>query len=257
MPKLHQILAMLIGKKTKAQAAVTALYKEAQKAARFEGFAKEYRPVDDEGGEKLPPERKNIPVTSKAILSKAREHWTGLFDLVAAQDAGNRWAMSNVEVDGVTLLKDVPVSTLIFLEKRLEEVRDMITALPVLPPEKNWKWSADANCYVSDVEQTRKTTKVRKAQTLYEHTDKHPAQVEAYTIDETCGWWHTTHQSGALPAEEKESKLTRVNALIDAVKIARAGANEYTVAIPRIADPVFDFIFEGAKPSSNSPQSEE
>ena len=78
---MHQVLAILSGKKTKTQNAVTALYQEAQKPGRFEGFAKEYGPAEanrifgggSEGGSAgAIPNDRNVAGASDALLNSGK-----------------------------------------------------------------------------------------------------------------------------------------------------------------------------------------
>ena len=55
MTKLNQIVAVVNGKKSRAQKQLTEVYKKPQKPGLFEGISRTYQPSDEEG-ETLPAE---------------------------------------------------------------------------------------------------------------------------------------------------------------------------------------------------------
>lgn len=91
MAKLNQIIAVVNGKKTRAQKAITEVYKKVQKPALFEGISRTYQPSDEEG-ETQPPEKKNVQFKAKDALQEAREALVDMFDADATQDWANREA---------------------------------------------------------------------------------------------------------------------------------------------------------------------
>lgn len=247
--KLNQVIAAMAEKKKQADEVVTTTYQQVQKADLFKGISRDYRPVDEDG-EKMPPERKNVQFHVKSSLDRVRKAWTTLFDAVATQDTANCKAVADIVVDGVSVAKSVPVTHLLFLEKKLVDVRTFLAHLPELPAEKEWKWSDNTGCFVTEEELTLKTKKVVKSIVLYPATEQHPAQVQAYNEDLPAGWWHTVHQSGAMPKQEKDILLERVNKVIAAIKCAREEANMLTVSDVKVAAPLFDFVFNGNLPSA-------
>ena len=143
---------------------------------------------------------------------------TELFDIVATQDQANCIARANVTVDNVAVLKDVPVTTLLFLEKQLVDMHTFVEKLPTLDPGESWSYNPDVDHYASEPYQTSKTKKVMKNHVKAEATKEHPAQVETYTEDVIVGYWTTVKFSGAIPAKEKNEILDRVRKLQEAVK---------------------------------------
>ena len=116
MPKLNQIIAVCAGKKSHAASAITALYHTAQKEALFCGLSKSYRPKDEEG-ERLPGESQKVQATVGSLVADFRSTLTELWDVVATQELSNTTAKADIVVDGATVLRDVPVTMLLFLEK--------------------------------------------------------------------------------------------------------------------------------------------
>lgn len=242
MSKLNQIIAVANGKKTKTTREITESYKKVQKAALFEGISRSYQPVDDEG-ETFPPEKKNIQYSVSNAIEDVAKSLSGLFDIVATQDWANTKATADIVIEDQTILSDVPVTYMLFLEKQLQDIQTFISSLPVLDPAENWQWSEAADCYASEVAQTNKTKKVLRNHVKAEATEHHPAQVETYSEDVVVGKWNTIKFSGAIPATEKSTLLERVGRLIDAVKFARETANMSEVTQVNVSSPLFKYLF--------------
>jgi len=245
--KLSQIVAVTNGKKKRTQAKITEVYHRIQKDTLFSGITREYRPIDDEGVD-LPPESRGVQMQVAHAVKQVADAMTDLFDTVATQDYNNCTATAHVVVNGKVILRDVPVTNLLFLDKQLEDIRTFISKLPLLPPEKEWVWSTEHGCFKSKTEETSKTKRVPKAHVLSEATEHHPAQVNEFHEDEIVGWWHTVHLSGAMQAQKRSEMVERVTKLHDAVKFARQKANEMEVTSYKVGKPIFDFICEGATP---------
>lgn len=209
MPKLNQVIAITAGKKSLAHKTITDAYQNLQKNAQLEGISRIYKPKDDEG-EQLPPEKKLVQMKVGDAVRSVAGSLTELFDVVATQDHANCLAKANVTVDNVAVLKDVPVTTLLFLEKQLVDIHTFVEKLPTLDPGETWSYSADGDHYASESYQTTKTKKVLKNHVKAEATKEHPAQVETYTEDVVVGYWTTVKFSGAIPAKEKNEILGRI-----------------------------------------------
>jgi len=242
MPKLNQIIAIAAGKKALAHKTLTEAYQNLQKTGLLEGISRTYKPRDDEG-EQLPAEKKLVQVKVKDAVRSVIAALTELFDIVATQDQANCLARANVMVDGVAVLKDVPVTTLLFVEKQLVDIHTFVEKLPTLDPGEAWSHNLEVDHYASEPYQTTKTKKVMKNHVKAEATKEHPAQVETYTEDIVVGWWTTLKFSGAIPAKEKNEILDRVRKLQEAVKCAREEANGMEVETRKIGGPVLQFIF--------------
>lgn len=242
MPKLNQIIAITAGKKTQAHKTITEIYQNLQKTGQLEGISRTYKPKDDEG-EQLPSEKKQVQMKVADAIRGAVAALTELFDVVATQDFANCQARANVVVDNVTVLKDVPVTTLLFLEKQLVDIHTFVDKLPTLDPGETWSYNPDVDHYASESYQTTKTKKVLKNHVKAEATKEHPAQVETYHEDVIVGYWTTVKFSGAIPAKERNTLLDRVRKLQEAVKCAREEANNMDVESKRIADAVLNYLF--------------
>lgn len=242
MPKLNQIIALTAGKKSQAHKTITEAYQNLQKTSLLEGISRNYKPKDDEG-EQLPPEKKLVQSKVKDSVRGVVAALTDLFDIVATQDQANCQARANVQVDGTVVLKNVPVTTLLFLEKQLVDIHTFVEKLPTLDPGEAWSYNPDVDHYASEPYQTTKTKKVMKNHVKAEATKEHPAQVETYTEDVVVGYWTTIKFSGSIPAKEKNELLDRVRKLQEAVKLAREEANGMEVETKKIGAAVLQHIF--------------
>jgi hypothetical protein len=242
MAKLNQIIAVEKGVKSKSFQDLTEAHHAVQKPALLTGIARSYQPKDEEG-EQLPPESTKVQVRTEEVLRQISATLTRLFDVTSTKDVTNCSARADVVVDGGTLLTDVPVSSLLFLEKQLTDMHTFIKKLPVLDAAETWAYNDSADCWSTEPVRTLRTKKVPRNHVKAEATEKHPAQVEVYYEDITVGYWTTVKFSGALPAKRVSELLERVDKLQQAVKFAREEANNTEVVDSRIGDKVFGYLF--------------
>lgn len=242
MGKLNQVIAVIAGKKKQATEAITKIYHIIQKAPLFDGLSRNYQPKDEEG-EKLPPESKLIQASVNSMILDARAALTEMYDVVATQDHANCRAKATVLVDGKTLLSEVPVTHLLFLEKQLKDVETFIIKLPTLDPAETWNYSESAGCHATLPNETVRTKKVPKAFVKAVATKEHPAQVETFHEDVVAGYWKTVKFSGAMPAKMKNDMLDRVRKLHEAVVKAREEANSIEAPPVYEGKTIFDYIF--------------
>lgn len=241
MTKLNQIIAVEKGVKAKAARTVTDTYHTIQKVGRFDGISRTYRPKD-EAGDQLPSESTLVQLKADEILADAGRALTRLLDVTLTKDTANCEAKADVVVDGVTVLRNVPVTYLLFLEKQITDVRTFITKLPTLDPSERWHHDAATGSWATEVTQTTRTKKVPRNHVKAPATDKHPAQVELYHEDVIVGTWSTVKFSGALPADRVIELTDRVDALLAAIKFAREEANGIEVTDQHAGRAIFDFL---------------
>jgi hypothetical protein len=252
---LHQVNALIKGTKARTLRAITDAHHDLQRAPLLAGLHRVYKPYDDDG-EQLPPEGTHVQITVAATLPQITDALAKLLNLQYAQDTANAIATADVVVDGHTLLTDVPVTYLLFLEKQLVDLRTAVAALPTLDPAERWSWDAQRGCYASEPAGTTRTKKIPRNHVLAEATDRHPAQVQMYTEDVGQGIWTTTKLSGAMPAADARRLLQRVDKLIDAVKAARETAN--SAIVPDREGPaaaLFGWLFLSATAATPAPPS--
>ncbi|MBD0734802.1 hypothetical protein [Streptomyces sp. CBMA29] len=242
MAKLNQIIAVEKGVKSKAQQELTAAHHDVQKPSLLSGISRSYQPKDEEG-EQLPPESTRVQVKAENVLRDTAAVLTRLFDVTATKDWANCEARADVTVDGRTVVSDVPVSYLLFLEKQLTDLNTFVRKLPVLDAAEGWNLDASTDAWKTEPVRTIRTKKVPRNHVKAEATEKHPAQVEVYYEDVAVGYWTTVKFSGALPARRVNELLDRVEKLQQAVKFAREEANGTEVTDRRVGEAVFGFLF--------------
>lgn len=229
MAKLNQILAVEKGVRQRTYANLTELDRQVQKEQLHTGIARNYRPKDDEG-EKLPPERSLVQVNTREILEGVKRNMSESWDVTATKEWANQSASADLVLpDGTTVLKDVPVGYLLFLEKQLTDLKTLVGRLPILDPGVKWLWDNSAMAYASEPQETHRTKKVHRPFVKYDATPEHPAQVDVVTEDEIVGFWETTRFSGAMPVQERVDLFERIETALNAVKQAREAANDMVV----------------------------
>lgn len=241
MAKLNQIIAVENGVKTSSQRELTDAHHALQKPALLSGIARRYTPKDDEG-EKLPDEKTKVQATAKEMVEQTAKILSRLFDITATKDWANCEAKGSVRMDGKVLLADVPITHLLFLEKRLVDLETFFKKLPTLDPSESWKFDPAQNCFASEPAETTKTKKIPRNHVKAEATQHHPAQVEVFQEDVIIGTWRTIKFSGALPATTVAELTDRVVRLREAVKFAREEANSIDVTDKKIAEPIFAYL---------------
>lgn len=242
MAKLNQIIAVEKGIKSKSVQQLAETQKNLQKASLFSGIARTYRPKDEDG-EQLPPESNKVQVKADEIIRETTEILTKLFDITATKDWTNCHARADVVVDGQTLLTQVPVSYLLFLEKQLTDLQAFLKKLPTLDPSETWNFDPNSDCWATEPVQTLKTFKMPRNHVKAEATEHHPAQVEVYYEDVTIGYWRTVKFSGALPAQRIHDLMNRLEKLQQAVKFAREEANNTEAEEQRVGTKIFQYLF--------------
>ena len=239
--KLNQIIAVEKGVKAQTENAVTAAYHTIQKAEPFSGISRDYQAKDDDGDE-LPSESVRVQRTVDNLLTELGKTWTRLLDLTATKDTANTRAKADVVVDGETLIADIPATYLVWLEKRLVDLRTLLSNVPTLDPAIVWTPDPVSGVWRSETAKTTRSQKVPRAHVLYEATPEHPAQVQPWTEDVIAGYWSTTKFSGALPQERVNELLDRVDKVQTAVKSAREEANGIEVTDVSVGKELFDYI---------------
>jgi len=244
-PKLHQVLAIEKGIKTRVQRRFSDEYKSVQKPDLFNGLAKNYK-AKDEDGDKFPPERKKVQKVAAELLREVSKLLSELFDVTAQKDFANCQARADVVIEGRSepLLRNVPVTFLLFLEKQLKDLQNFVAKVPVLDPSEDWSHDANSNLFKTAATETTKTKKLQRPVVLHPPTKEHPAQTQLITEDVIIGSWETVKQSGALPAPQRAELLERIEQLSQAVKFAREAANSVEAERQVIGRAVFGFLFE-------------
>lgn len=179
------------------------------------------------------------------VVNDAEKVLTNLYDLIITQDSGNTKAVSDVVLaDGRVILKDVPVTSLLYLEKQLDDLKKFYATLPVLDVAKQWNKDESNRVHKSVTKKTR-TKRKKVPLVLYEATDKHPAQTQLIEEDVIVGDYTSVETSGAITAAQRQQLLERVAQLRDAVVLARERANQTPVEQRKAGESLFKFLHGG------------
>lgn len=241
MTRLNQVVALELGVKQEADKALETAKHKSALLPQMAGISRVYTPKDDEG-DRLPPESTKVQIDVASIIEELRAPTARLFDLVLTKEAMNQETAANVVVDGQTLLENVPVTVLLFLERQLALLKTFVQGLPVLDPAESWTGD-EPGIYRTPPRSTVRTVKLPKAFIRYEATKEHPAQVDAYTEDKVVGDWETIKFSGAIRASDKIAILDRIRKVTQAVLQAREEANSVVVRDAKMGEDVLEFIF--------------
>ena len=239
--RLSQLLAQRDTVKSTTNPQFTDLQKTVNAHALFQGQTKTYEKKDEDGDDQ-PAQSVRVQKRVSDVLADLRRLCAQQFDAVAAVDQANTLAKASVVVNGTTLLADVPVTFLLTLEKDLKQVRALVNDLPTLDTAFDWKKDEAAGLHKTGELRTNRTAKIQKPLVLAQATDKHPAQTQMITVDETVGQWVTVNASGAVSLDEKKKLLGRCDTLITAVQSAREEANSIKVSPVTVGSQVFDFL---------------
>jgi hypothetical protein len=242
MPRQSQVIAIEKDEKKRAKEEQTTIYKVLQKHALFQGQTREFHKLDDAAPDR-PSENQHVQYNAEDLLHRAVKGLSSYFDCVLTKDKGNQVLSADVEVNGHVILKDAPITFLLFLEKEIIDLITVIKALPVLDPAHTWTYDDTSKIYRGNKVVTQSTTKEQVPVVLYDATKEHPAQTQLVTKDVPVGDWHTTAISGGIKRETAEMYLNKATDLLAAVKQAREEANSGEVKNHSISQNIIDYLF--------------
>lgn len=244
--QLHQLLAVVKTKKSKYDSDLTQAYHLIQKDGLFKGISRNYQPKED-NGDMLPSENQLVQQRVDDILDTLKQVVSETWNIVAQHDATNAKAFASIVLpDGTVAAENVPVTFLIWVEKKLENLHEFLVTLPTLDPSDEWTYDAEQRQYRSGITQTQRTTKTQKAIVMFPATDKHPAQTQLVASDDVVGYWRTQKLSGSISQKRRKQLVDRVREIKEAVIKARQEANRTDVVEPRpkVADAMLNYILQ-------------
>ena len=252
MSKLHELLAVESDLRTQAETTRNDLKSTFEKKGHH--FTKKVVTFKSsvEGTPDKVEGQLNLQTTVRKELAWIGEKLAKAMDTGHQIDVANTQATADVVLDdGTPILKGLPSTSLLRLEHRVIEVRDLIHAIPTLDPAKGF--AADATegdgIYRARDEEKPRTEKQFKFVVMVPPTDKHPAQVKELMADMPIGSVVTQEWSSLITVSDKGQMLDRVEELLRAIKKARARANEMEIDVRqnKIGDSVLNFVFSGTK----------
>jgi len=158
--KLCQIIAITKGVSSETQKAISKLHQANQKDALFNGQERTFEPLEDEN--MLPQESTKVQIRADDQVSNFIEQFSEYLDVQATRDLGNTRARASVVVDGVNILKDVPATLLLTLEKELDKIQTFFAELPELDPAEEWQYDGNSALWRAESRKTHKSKKMQR-----------------------------------------------------------------------------------------------
>lgn len=246
--KVHQIVAIIKSVKSKAEGAITSAYHIIQKQDLFEGFVRTYRPLNEETGEKLPPESKVVQQKIKNVVDSFSAAIADLINQTVSLDRGNSLAKADIIIDGVVLARDIPSTSLIALEKQFTNLQTFVSKLPILDPSKEWSFDAAKELFATKVVENPRSIKKDTPVTLAAASEKFAAQVQLIKEDVCVGYFSRIDLSSAMLPGVKQQLLDNVQRLLKAIKLAREQANTVEVDIENtVGQTLLSYVFDPLK----------
>lgn len=253
MSKLHELLAVAGGLGTQADKVRQELATTFEKKRHlFTEKRVTFQPVT-EGVAAVTESQSDLQTTVIAQLAELSPFIAKAVDADFQIALANTTASADIivedyEGEDVTLARNVPVTALLELEKRIGEIHQLLLAIPTLDPAKGFELDPNKEPGVYAAREVRKTRtkKTNVPLVLHAPTKEHPAQVQLVTEDVVIG--HTTEQewSGELTPADKTHLINQCERLQRAVKAARARANSADVDTKaKIGEKLLKFIIDG------------
>lgn len=249
MAKLHELLAVkenLDNQATKCRTELMSTFDK--KRHHFEETRTNFTP-DGEGAKTVTEAQKDIQTTISKEVEWISKILAKALDINYQIDMANTLAKADVILeDGTTLLKAVPATNLLQLERRMAEIKALVDQIPTLDPAKGFKLDTQKGKGIYKAREVTKarTKKENKVLVLYQATEKHPAQTQLVSEDVKVGTILEQEWSALITPGTKADILERVEELARAVKKARAKANEHEMDVTgnRIGQKMLDYVFE-------------
>src|SRR5580765_924386 len=247
---LHQLIAVQRGvdeETAKTLGAVKHLLAVGGDQDPLTGLSRVYE-AREEGGEELPAQARKVQITAAELINRAGAALDRLFNLKFAREEGNCNAKADVTVDGQTLIQDVPVGFLMFLEAQVGQIVGLIDQIPTLNPADDWSDTATGlreGVWQSAPRKTAVPKRLPQVQVLSPAQvidgQKFDPQVRPYETEITVGWWTTVKYSGQMDPKVQQDMRARAVKVQDALRKAREAANRLEV-VDRKATPLLEYI---------------
>jgi len=247
---LGQVVAAEAAARAEANKRGGTLHKQGQKSDLFEGFDTTYSPfavaedATDQRALQRPAEGKRVQLVAEDLLREFMREMRSAVDLAAVKDESNCRAKADVTMpDGSVLLRSVPATHLLHMEKVLEDFGTFIAKLPVRDPAIDWTYNPDDRLAHSpetftNSEEVRTTPLVIIAPTQYQAGTGTTVQERV-----AVGRRTTVRHTGALTVQRKRDLEARVAELKVAFKQAREMANRVEASeAAGEADILFSYI---------------
>jgi len=250
MSKLHELLAVENNLRGQAEQTRKDLINTFEKKKHHFSEVIVTFKSNKEGVEDKVESQLGLQTTVRKELAWIGEKIAAATDIGYQIDLANTTAKADVILEnGTVILKDVPATSLLQLEKRLKEVQELVMAIPTLDPAKGFEPDPDRGEGIyraRDVEKPR-TEKQFEYVVMVQPTKEHPAQVKELMVDKPIGTILGQEWSSLLTTAEKGEMLDRAESLLRAVKKARSRANEQEVDVKsnKITSRLLEYVVDG------------
>lgn len=244
MAKLHELLAAEGTVKTQADTCRSDLLNTFDKKKHLFGEKIVTFLPSADGAQTVTEEQSDLQSTVKTELKWIAGIWSKALDAAYQIAESNMGARADVVLDnGTILMKAVPATALLELEKRAGEIHALAKSIPTLDPAKGFRPDPDRGdgIYKAREEMRTRTKKITRPIVKYEATKEHPAQVDFEDVP--IGIIRAQEWSGLITPAEKADILTRAEELRRALKTARSRANEADAATGVVGKQLFDYVF--------------
>ena len=240
--RLNQLLGVRKSVNSEAGRTFVDVARNAQKEQLMQGLTRNYEPLDDDG-DQLPSEFQKVQFSVADLNDRLTTALARMYDVNASVDKTNQTASASLKFGG-NVIDDVPVTTLMWLDKQLTELASYVGKLPILDPAFDWEYDEHTGTYRTQVVKTHRSTKITKPIVLYPATEKHAAQTQMAVEDKITGYWSAQKLSGAIPLAEVRAILERLGIIREAVITAREEANTAPVEDVEIGDTILGWVFD-------------
>lgn len=228
--KLHELLAVESNLETQANKVRTELSATFEKKRHLFEEKRTTFKSNQEGVSPVVESQSDLQSTVADELKWISAHLARYIDAAYQVAEGNTAARADVILEGAAtpLLKNLPATALLELEKRVGEIRGLFLAIPTLDPAKGFKpddSKRDGAYRARDVHKSR-TTKVQEPIVVVQATKEFPAQVVMVNKDIATGTIEEIEWSGLITPAQKSDLIDRVEILARAVRAARSRAND-------------------------------
>ncbi|MDX2305123.1 MAG: hypothetical protein NW226_20095 [Microscillaceae bacterium] len=246
--KLHAILAVEATNKAQSEKLLEEQSSNFSKNdSRFDGLTRVLIPLEGEG-ERMTTDNKIINYTVIENVAYVTEIVCKYLNTTLSKEETNSSGTAKAEliIEGQNF-GEVSATSLLSLENYLAKVRRFYETIPTLDPTKDWKDDAGkARGYKkTDPEHKYKTEKRTKHIVVHPPTEHFAAEIRESTIDVQVGKYETIYTSTKISTRDKAELLTRIDRVIEAVKVARAKANEAEAVQTDLATKLFNYINKG------------
>jgi len=247
MGKLHELLAV----ESSLEKATRKLREESiqtfGKENLFKGAIKRLIMFKDEDKNSETEEHIELVTTIDENLDYLVKPMAKYWNTVLSKELTNQQAKADIVLDdGTILAKDLPATFLLGLETKLGELRKVYESIHTLAPGFAWvKDELERHGVFKNNHDTVafKTKKDLEFIVAYDATENHPAQIEKVENTINIGKYVTTVWSGLITPLDKAERLTRIDALLQAVKKARMRANNINIVKrDKMAEALFKYI---------------